>query len=170
MCPVKDFFNGTYLVCCTVDITFLSSYTISINQQFKGFDAYKPVPNKMTYVWSKLFTQTNQFQTSKTQPYPPCSNVTSLNLEHGYWGKHSKSSRRNNRFILPDVNSPGDHCEFPLMPAAQLKACFKNVYNNTLVMIGDSHVRYAYFLMIRLTTGETPWQGMIYIYIYNIYI
>ena len=41
VCPTKDYFNGTYLSCCTIDKYHLNScYTITISVQFVNFDAF----------------------------------------------------------------------------------------------------------------------------------
>ena len=51
ICPVHDYFNGTYFVECVVDLTYvLDSYTIDVHLQFVNFNAYKLYVAKSNHI------------------------------------------------------------------------------------------------------------------------
>ena len=154
MCPVKDYFNGTYLCCCSVDTTHIQSrYAVQIKIQFKQFDAYDRTKSADQMIWNRRFNPVNKVPPTN-QRYEDCRNVTELDFNQGYWSKSGGRSTSYNRYVLSDKRHPDGHCIFPLMTSKEIKSCFKHKFHDKLLMIGDSHIRYAFYTLIRLTTGN----------------
>ena len=154
VCPVKDFFNGTYLVCCSLDRSLpVQQCTISISQQFCQFNAFKMFPSHTKLIWN--YTYMSLFNDTESV-YPPCKNVHNLSIVSGYWKRNEKTLNRSfNQYVIRDSSAPGQHCIFPMMSEKTIKQCFTEKFNDDLTMMGDSHIRYAFYYLIQLTTGPS---------------
>ena len=135
VCPVHDYFNGTYLVECVVDLTYvLDSYTIDVHLQFVNFNAYKLYVAKSNHIWTYNVEMTgaHRQQMALVVRYRECTGrVKDLDYLTGYWVKNDTDSHYN-RYILRDSSTPGGHCQYPLISDVWMMKCFKEHYNLTL--------------------------------------
>ena len=156
VCPTKDYFNGTYLSCCTIDKSHLnSSYTITISVQFVKFDAFSTKSSSNNKkIWSRKFIMKETSAVSTAPQYQNCEHVEYLDTEDGYWISDSSKRSKYQKYIIEDISVPGSHCAFHVMDLEKLTSCFEKKFNHTMTMIGDSHIRYAFFHLINLSTGK----------------
>ena len=91
---------------------------------------------------------------STTPQYQNCEHVEYLDTENGYWISDSSKRSKYQKYIIEDISVPGSHCAFHVMDLEKLTSCFEKKFNHTMTMIGDSHIRYAFFHLINLSTGN----------------
>ena len=156
VCPTKDYFNGTYLSCCTIDTTHLNaSYSITISVQFVNFGAFNSKSSSNNKkIWSREFRIARTSAVSTSPQYQDCHHVEYLNTETGYWITDPYTHLKYHKYIIEDRSAPGGHCVFHVMNPEELTECFEKRFNHTITMIGDSHIRYAFYHLINLSTGS----------------
>ena len=161
VCPVKDYLNGTYMSCCTIDTTYISDqYQIKINLQFAGFNAFSTrASSNNQEIWSKQFSLKRNSSSQAFPTYQDCVDVEYLNTEAGYWIKQTSNHQEYNQYVLEDSSAPGGHCIFHVMDPHDLSLCFEKKFNHTFTLIGDSHIRYAFYHLINLSTGSDLSSG-----------
>ena len=156
VCPTKDYFNGVYYSCCTVDKSFIgASYTIAISVQFVNFNAFSTIASSTDHpIWTQQFTNNGPPAQPTSPQYQDCQRVEYMDTEAGYWIKESTSHLEYNRYILEDRDSPGSHCVFHVIDPKDVAECFQERFSDAMTLIGDSHIRYAFYHLLNLSTGS----------------
>ena len=135
VCPVHDYLNGTYLVECVVDLTYVPDYyTIDVHLQFVNFGAYKLHKAHSKHIWTYNveMTEAHRQQMAQVVRYRECTGrVKDLDYLTGYWVKNDTHSHYN-RYILSDASAPGGHCQYPVVSDKRIMKCFEEKYNSTL--------------------------------------
>ena len=151
-CPVKDYLNGTYLACCSIDKTQkIDKYTIRASIQFAEFKAFST-----DYLSTDHELYTRDFDVQKNhheKRHPKCKHSNSVKFDTGYWKKNSPSDEDYSQYILKDSNVKNGYCVFNDLDIATLSECLNMKYNHHVTMLGDSHIRYAFLRLVNLPTG-----------------
>lgn len=162
VCPVKDFFNGTYLSCCLVDTKVITyNFTVAVSLKMTNFESYQTTFSNNMLLWKLIINVLNKRNTSQ-EHYQNCVNPFDLDLRSGYWlntmGKHSQKHKpMSNKYVIPDNRYPGGYCMFPYLEGA-IQSCIKEKYNGTTMIIGDSHARFIFYYLIQITTGRLMYR------------
>ena len=147
VCPVHDYLNGTYMVECVIDLTYvLDFYTIDVHLQFVNFNAYKLYVVNSNHIWTYNVEMTDEHRRQMAQvvKYRECTGrVKDLDYLTGYWVKNDTDSHYN-RYILSDSSTPGGHCQYPIISDERMVTCFKEHYKSTLT--GGYYVLYCIVL------------------------
>ena len=142
-CPYRDYFNGTYLACCTLSNQYS---TVTVNHQYFNFTAYEMFlgagdfittdPRRVnTLIWEKVISlpQAVDFLHDEKDK---CKN-SSVYTHDGTW------MFVNNAYW----KWVSEGCSFQFTPVEKLRECFKNNYNNRFIAIGETHVRDVFFYL-----------------------
>ena len=151
VCPIKDYFNGTYLACCTIDKTFIhENYEIGIRLKFSNFKAFSRINIVSDQsVWEKNYPVIRNF--TQMSMYRLCDPSTVIDHDSGYWLRLIQNFGDYNQFVIPDNTAKGGHCIFNNIATSKLEKCFKQKYHHKVTLMGDSHMRYAF---IRLSISK----------------
>ena len=184
LCPVKDYFNGTYLSCCEIrDDLIKEDFTLSVNEEYANFEAYDHHMGNSRIIWnetvstktkskSKLqnlytskiihsrvssnFADTSKsLQSSKVPNILPCKNVTSLDMTKGIWFR-TNTTAHYNRYILPHQSY--GYCMFSLMATEDIRSCIHKRYSYSITMMGDSHMRYSFYKFLKLVLDRDQYK------------
>ena len=144
ICPVKDYFNGHYLSCCTLDNASRGSpYSVEIYLQFVQYQAFERVKGQNHLIWRKAFEPEIVHKNLASLPYTNCTNINAIQLSQSYWVKRDAKYE----LLIPD-----QHCVMPRIGREEFQSCLVNKYNDTFHVIGDSHLRHVfYYLDLHLT-------------------
>ena len=152
VCPVRDYSNGTYLSCCTTDMSTMPTiYTVDIYLQFIKLQSFERLKSQNKLIWHKTFANTKRMvngnSTSIGPQYSNCSNLSELNLSTGYWLTVDNSYR----YVLPDQS-----CVVPPVMVEEFRGCIDAQYAGGIHVMGDSHMRYLFqYIMQHLYTNYT---------------
>ena len=152
MCPVRDYLNGTYLACCSIDkAQNIDEYEINISIQFADFTAFSTnyVPNDQLISRHLIDVEHHH----NTIIYQKCERIDSLNVGHGYWKKYSPSDEQYSQYILMDKYAKGGYCAVHGIQKEKLSECFEAKYNHRITMMGDSHIRFGFLRLSCLSIG-----------------
>ena len=153
VCHVQDDFTGTYQICCRINSLLTGSmYNINITLLFSGFSAFSMSPSNPRHIWWKEFIGS---EVKDWNPLPVCKNVAAVNLLDGVWIRPEPGNSTYNRYV---VNESGQDCIYPLMKNDKLRKCFQEDFKNEMVMMGDSHIRYAYQTIIKYLTSKSRYH------------
>ena len=145
-CPFRDYFNGTYLICCSLAHQYS---TIKISHQHFNFTAYELFlgsldhvttdPRKINkVVWEKIIGlpgELNTIDESQTK----CKSTATYKKD-GHW------IYMNDKYWKWVV----DGCSFGFAPSPKIRECFEEKFNNHFMAIGESHVRDVFTYMSRI--------------------
>ena len=152
ICPMKDYLNGTYLACCSVDKTQnIDQYEINVSIQFAEFTAFggnyvssdQPISSHLIDVQ----------QHNKTNIYQKCDNMNSVNIDYGYWKKYSPSDQQYSQYIVRVTSAQDGYCAVHDLQEEMLTECFDTKYNYHITMMGDSHIRFGFLRLSCFSAG-----------------
>ena len=144
-CPFRDYFNGTYLICCSI----VNQYsTIKISHQHFNFTAYELFLGAADYVttdprrinkviWEKVIGLPGEIDTIDNSKHE-CS-VTTTFKRDGHW------MYVQDKYWRWVVNG----CSFAFTPLDKIRQCFTEKFGDHFMAIGESHVRDVFFYMAR---------------------
>ena len=158
LCPYKDYFNGTYSTWCTIDTTYLTGqYDVTIYTEFTDFRAFHKFHSARRNIWNRSFPVLNYTSMNSSQyPLATCnSSVQKPDFFHGYWLQISG----HHHFLLPDRIATHGYCVYTNIDQNVTTACFRDIFNETFDMFGDSQIRYAFYYMTNVTGGRELWQN-----------
>ena len=144
ICPIKDYFNGTYLACCTIDKTHMhDKYEINIRFEFSNFEAYSRINLASdNSIWLQKFKVIRNF--TQINMYKKCDPSTPINHYSGYWIRLDEDTGYYSQYVLEDNTAKGGHCIFNNIATNRLEKCFDQKYQHKVTLMGDSHMRYAF--------------------------
>ena len=149
-CAVKDFFNGTYISCCSINPKVITNenYTLKVILQFVNFEAYEFGKGRNVLLLSEQFNGT--YGITSQIPLIPTCNSTDMRrhdlLFNGYWIHNSGTSEY--QYVSSYIN-----CKIPKMSSLQLHSCMKERFNKKFTVLGDSHVRHMYYFWVKELGG-----------------
>ena len=153
MCPYRDYFNGTYLLCCNVVedysvLTILHEYS-----NFAAYEVYAPTNNQRskrnaTIIWQEPLTVPKHYSTIDASPiitssdtsYGQSENCERVDYGHtnGHWIKRDEMWK----WVV-------DGCRFLYMRTVDVQECFYSRYFNEFYAFGDYHIRNLFYYIIK---------------------
>ena len=153
VCPWKDYLDGSYMVCCLVDTTFIKTrYKVEVFMKLENFTAYSRLQSTSTSIWSEMFEIESTKMVDQNFQYSECKLSNIQHRGDGYWLRSSEHMDVLDSYVLRDASSPRNYCTFPINHRRVVQ-CFKDKFHDDFTMIGDSHMRYAYYYLMQITTG-----------------
>ena len=120
-----------------------------MNEEFSNYEAYDFHYGNNKLIWKNTFIgTTSEANIIINNDYlKPCTNVARLDMTKGIWFRN-KTTSDYNRYLVPHPTPK--YCLFPLMTKESIRKCIGHRFNNTIIMMGDSHIRYSYYIFLKL--------------------
>jgi len=140
-CPYKDFFNGTYVICCYIRENN-SSINIELQHaDFSMFKGYRPISKR--HIWNRLLTNITYLSPIYAADDTCREKRFSGNASNGYWVK-----------LQQKWNWVIDACVMPFFSYQQLYECTQHKYEGNVQLIGDSHIRYLFYYLVQMSDKQ----------------
>ena len=141
-CPYKDHFNGSYTVWCAIQDSVTEIVLHSMHTNFAAFNE-KPAEKRRIMRRTLIY--------DGTLPVHPTNSKNCINGLEPTWDypvmywlyQHNISTWVKNG------------CALDFLSSEDIQQCFKNRFNNSLSVIGDSHLAYSFFYIISLIDAPT---------------
>ena len=153
MCPYRDYFNGTYLICCNVVEDMAEVSIIHEYGNFSAFEAYAETDKQEskrneTEIWREVLTLPKHYSLTNYAPIinnGTASYGTATDCEKVNYGNS------NGHWILIDDMWKWvvEGCKFQYMRTVDTQECFSNRYQKRIFVFGDYHVRNFYYYLMR---------------------
>ena len=162
VCPWKDYLDGSYMACCLVDTTFIKTrYNIEVFVKLENYTAYSRLQSTSTSIWSEMFELKSAKMVNHEFKYHECRLSDIKHRGDGYWLRSSEWVDVLDSYVLRDAKSPHNYCTFPIINSLVVQ-CFRDKFHNAFTLIGDSHMRYAYYYLMQVTTGPAQSSQVLY--------
>ena len=134
-CAYRDLFDGNYEFCCNILNKITDIEVVVMNTEFTSFQQVKGMNAKV--LETSLKDRTVGYSTN---PHTNCNvnYISSWSYPVYYW------LHRNKQHVWVE-----NGCQLNDLPNDVVKKCYSERYNNKISVLGDSHMAYSYFYLLR---------------------
>ena len=152
MCPYRDYFNGTYLICCSVVEDMAELSIVHEYGNFSAFEAFVETSAQVskrndTVIWREVLTLPKHYSLTNNGPI--------MNDLKDSYGHETRCAR-------VDYSDPSGHwmlidgmwkwvvdgCRFFYMRTVDTQECMTKKFNKQLFVIGDYHMRNFFYYLV----------------------